>query len=68
MRILNHPKLRRFLAVLGLLLIAGLFLGFLFVLMTGKNPLLAIGLFGFFTMVSISTYIFLGYVRRNSGE
>lgn len=68
MRILNHPKLRRFLAALGLLLIAGLFLGFLFVLMTGKNPLLAIGLFGLFTMVSISTYIFLGYVRRNSGE
>ena len=66
MRILEQPKLRRVLAILGLILILGLLAGFLIVLLTGGSPLLAVGLFGCFTMMSIAMYIFLGYVRRNS--
>ena len=66
MRILDHPKLRRVLAILGLILILGLLAGFLIVLLTGGSKLLAVGFFGCFTMMSIAMYIFLGYVRRNS--
>jgi hypothetical protein len=66
MRIFDHPKLRRVLAILGLILILGLLAAFLIVLMTGGSRQLAIGLFGCFTMISIVMYIFIGYVRRNS--
>ena len=66
MRIFNHPKLRRVLAILGLILVLGLLAAFLIVLMTGGSRELAIGLFGCFTMVSIMMYIFIGYVRRHS--
>ena len=66
MRILEHPTLRRILAVLGLILILGLLAGFIIVLASGGSLTLALGLFGCFTMMSVIMFIFLAYVRRNS--
>ena len=68
MRIEKHPRLRRFLAVCGLVLIFGLLAAFLAVLFTGGDPALAMGLFACLTVLSIVMYLFAAYVRRHIGE
>ncbi len=64
MRIQKYPKIRRFIAMLGLILIFGLLIAMIAVLLGGHNPGLAIGLFACIGLVSISTYVFLMYLQK----
>jgi CHASE2 domain-containing sensor protein len=68
MRIQKHPRLRRLLAVCGLILIIGLLAASLITMVSGKAPGLAMALFGCLVMVSIIMYVFLSYVRRHSED
>ncbi len=68
MRIRNHPKLRRIIAILGLLIIAGHFAGILWILASGRDPVGAIGLFVSMTILSVCIYAFLMYVRRHEDD
>ena len=65
MRIKQYPKLRRVLAVCGLILIIGLLVAALVTMVRGKNPGLAMALFGCLIMLSIIMWVFLSYVRRH---
>ncbi len=68
MRIQKYPRLRRIIAILGLLIIAGFFIGMLYILVSGQDPVKAIGLFISMTIFSVVLYVFLSYIRRHEND